>query len=187
LSSEFIREHYGKLLSIEQLSEIDNGDAAKKLFELVSSDQIPTGREVVIGTLRGPDSDRRKLEEMSKLEVATSDICILDFYRFDENCQERLTFKDGICYLQNGLEISLLGRTATFVGLERLIERHRDRLKANNSRIVFFQSNITEDLEAGACAKARREILQQSIQTAFLAFAMLPLRKTNLIKRCRFY
>jgi hypothetical protein len=166
LSSGFIRERYTKLLSSEQPSKIDDGDGAKKLFEIVSSGQIPTGREVVIGTIRGPESAKRQLETVSNLKINPDDICIFDFYRFDDECQQRIKFKDGTCFLQNGLEISLLGRTATFTGLERFIER-QNNLKGGKSQVLFFRSNIDDDLEEGACAKARRDILEKSVPASF--------------------
>ena len=63
------------------------------------------GREVVLGWLRSAEADMEGNADRYLL--------IMEFYRFDDDCNERLRFESGKCIAGNGLEIDLIRRAGS--------------------------------------------------------------------------
>jgi hypothetical protein len=178
VTARFLIDRYSRFFSIEELPpKIDDAASAKKFFEVASSGEIPTGREIVIGKLVGPRSAKKALEGVAKARFKETDLTVFEFYRFDDNCNERIKFSDGKCILQNGLEIELWGRFATYQGLDRYIERQQQKIESESSRLFFLPANIKENPELGECAIARRELLEASIKDARRSFACVRCEK----------
>jgi hypothetical protein len=108
--------------------------------------KFAVGREVVLGRL---SSDELGIP---------AGLVIFEFYRFDDNCAERIRFSDGKCILQNGLEIELIRRTATHVGMTRLIDA--DPSLIGGQEVVFIPINSDDDFEVGLCAETHRARLR---------------------------
>lgn len=111
-----------------------------------SVEGLAVGREVVIGRAMSDDL------------VPVGAIAILELYRFDDQCHCRVMFKNDRLIMAKGVQFEVLGRFATFTGLERFIEEYGDRLK--NERIILLPINSDENFEAGLCATAHRQALQ---------------------------
>jgi hypothetical protein len=156
LQADFILDRYNRFFVDKTPSKIQDVESANRLFEFMRSGEIPTGREIVIG----------RIEPSEDMPFKLDDVCVFEFYRFDQDCNERITFKDGKCILKNGLEINLLGRMATYVGLERFIERQKEKIKSSASKVIFIPANLTDNPENSKCAVQRRQLLQSSIETA---------------------
>ena len=106
------------------------------------------GREVVLGRLS------------SKLLEIPAGLVIFEFYRFDDDCRERIYFTDGKCVLQNGLEIELIRRASTYVGMNRLIQG--DPSLVGGQEVTFVPINSDEDFEVGLCAETYRARLSKA-------------------------
>ncbi len=109
---------------------------------------FPVGREVVLGRLSSGVRDLR------------AGLAIFEFYRFDNDCIERIRFSEGKCILQNGLEIELIRRTATFDGLSRLIAA--DPSLIGEEQVAIAGINSDEDFEVGLCAETHRARLRSA-------------------------
>ncbi|MDZ4362113.1 hypothetical protein [Brevundimonas sp.] len=123
---------------------------AGKLPEAASDDliqvefgqlDVAVGREVVLGWVSLNGDQTTPSERM---------LALIEFYRFDEDCNERIRFEDGKCILGNGMEVELIRRASTFVGMERMIEREPGLL--HDQALTLFPFNGDDDLEAGLCA-----------------------------------
>jgi hypothetical protein len=112
--------------------------------------QFSVGRELVLGTLAETPADQ---------------LLLFEFYRFNEDCQERIRFDDGKCYLSNGLLVESLHRTATYAGMERFIKENPDLV--GERTVVILPINSNQDFEKGICADRQRTLLRN----AFLANA----------------
>lgn len=120
---------------------------AQYLEATFSADSFEVGRELVIG---------RALDDQAPLKKGS--VGIIEFYRFDDDCQPRLRFENNLLILQSGLEIELFGRFATWVGLNRFLDENIERFK--DEEVVFIPMDIDEDLESGLCAATHRNALE---------------------------
>lgn len=113
---------------------------------------VAVGREFVLGWLTVPASQQGGEDERR--------LVLMEFYRFDEECNERIRFENGKCILGNGLEVELIRRASTFVGMERMIEREPEI--AEGQELTFIPFNGDEDLEVGLCAETHRAKVRQA-------------------------
>src|SRR5262249_45828771 len=147
VTSTFLSDRYGKYFGADSASQLADGDLAEKLAKTISIGSIPTGREVIAGVVAQPQEPTTG--QPPDLGIEPGDIVILEFYRFDENCKERLKFINGQCTLKNGLEIRVFARAGTFKGVARVLERylkhHADQHK--DAKLVVVESNIDEKEE----------------------------------------
>jgi hypothetical protein len=85
---------------------------------------------------------------------------VMELYRFDDDCRERVKFEGNTCKLQNGATASLIRRAATYTGLMRLIEA--DPNLVGGEAVTLFPINSKDDYEKGLCAESHRERLKQA-------------------------
>lgn len=112
---------------------------------------VSVGRELVLGRLAlsgdyGSDGNSR--------------LVLMEFYRFDTDCSERIRFVSGRCVLSSGLEIDVIRRTATYAGMVRMMEREPGLAEAKD--LTFFPFNSDDDLEVGVCAETHRAKLHRA-------------------------
>lgn len=110
---------------------------------------LSTGKEVLFGKLQNADGT----------PAIKEDFVIFELRRFDEECKERVAFKDGVCFLKNGMRIALERRTASYVGMERFLESRPD-LTTHRSIVIVPRNGGDEDIERTVCAERRRLVLQ---------------------------
>lgn len=89
-------------------------------------------------------------------------LVIFELVRFSEDCSERISFSEDAATLPNGLEFSLILRSATVQGLMRIIDMDRSIIAGNKVTVCPLDSGI--DLEAGLCADSHRERLRAAIE-----------------------
>ena len=160
VTAEFLTNRYKRFFDLKQVSASPSEGLRVELFDSVRMGSIQTGREVVAGTMSAAGNAMGPVQ--SSIESGLQQrIGIFEFYRFDDTCRERLTFSDGKCMLQNGLEIELLARAATFEGLTRILKRKLSKQDGDKASIVIFQSNLDEDEEFKPCAVERRRLLEK--------------------------
>ncbi|QKC97157.1 hypothetical protein [Mesorhizobium sp. NZP2298] len=87
---------------------------------------------------------------------------IMEFFRFDGNCDERLDFDTTPFTLPNGLQFEVLLRAATEQGIARLINEHLELV--GDQPIVMMRLNSDTDPDAEPCAIAQRERLRNAIK-----------------------
>lgn len=109
---------------------------------------FPVGKEIVL--CRIP-------EEMAPFPAGHT---IMEFYRFNENCAERIEFTEDTMVLAGDRRVPLVRRAATHSGLMRLI--HADPSLIGDAPLTMYAMNIDEDLEAGLCAEVHRERLKKA-------------------------
>ncbi len=110
---------------------------------------FPVGKEVVL--CRVPDG----------MPPFSQGISIMEFYRFNEDCAERICFTEDSVVLSGDRRIPLLRRAATYSGLMRLIDG--DRSLIGDAEVTFYPMNKNEDLEVGLCSEIHRERLRKSV------------------------
>lgn len=125
-----------------------NTDAAEELFKITLEGELSVAREIV-------------LCESDGSSIFPEGLCMVEFYRFDEDCRERIGFSDDTVILANGTELTLLQRAATFEGMTRLMKRDQGLLEKRE--ITLMPANIDEDIEQSSCAKIQRQRVDHAI------------------------
>jgi hypothetical protein len=92
--------------------------------------------------------------------ISPPGLAIMEFYRFDENCAERIAFSEDSIELKNGLSFPLMRRAATQSGLLRIIEA--DPSLIGEKQLTIIPLNSEEDFELGLCAELHRERLRKA-------------------------
>ncbi|MGO9004598.1 MAG: hypothetical protein ACLQIQ_06840 [Beijerinckiaceae bacterium] len=95
------------------------------------------------------------LVRFPKTDFPLAGLVILELYRFDTNCNERVFFEGSVCRLQNGFEGELLRRAATFEGLMRIIDH--DCSLVGEESVTIAGINSDENFELGPCANLHRK------------------------------
>lgn len=83
---------------------------------------------------------------------------IIETYRFDEDCRERLHYEEDTVEFSNGIKVPLLRRAATYEGMERHLKRYPNLVGENELTICPINSD--EDFETSGCAEIHRARLQ---------------------------
>ncbi|MGE0094100.1 MAG: hypothetical protein AB7M05_05285 [Alphaproteobacteria bacterium] len=149
LLSEYVNTNYGKFLGKAEERSVDFDE--KEFFKIEFKDfEFPVGREVVLG-IPPPELIKSGKEKLT----------ILEFYRFDDNCEERIVFRDGKCVLKNGLEFEVIRRTATYAGMTRYLAANSSVVE--NKDVVLMGINSEKNYEEGICAERHRAILREAI------------------------
>ena len=148
LSAENLVEQYGKYLSSPEETKEEIFHSFFKIEE--RGDGLRAGRDVFLCDLpaaRGP---------------LPKGLAVVETYRFDEDCNERLRFSDQTVTFGDGFEAKLLLRSATYDGLLRMLEKRPDLI--GDREVHFCPINSDEDFEDGPCAKIYAERLDQAFQ-----------------------
>ncbi|MGX1170325.1 hypothetical protein AB7M16_006591 [Bradyrhizobium sp. USDA 372] len=142
------REKYARFVRSAEFTAPVQAETFLK-FEFGSFD-FPVGREVLLGTLS---------EEGEQLGQS-GNLVLMEFRRFNDDCEERLQFGGSKCRLKNGIVIDVLRRTATMTGMLRYIERHKEIIQG--AELVHFPFDSDEDLQKGLCAEMHRHKLRDA-------------------------
>ena len=94
LSVDFLRGQYRNFFVPNQQPGTAQQSIAATMFQILEKGELPTGRELVLGTFDEPTA--QGVASISKL-------FLFEFYRFDNSCNERIAFKDGECHLPEWL------------------------------------------------------------------------------------
>lgn len=86
---------------------------------------------------------------------------VIEFYRFDENGNERILFTKDKCILSNGLELELINRSATFEGLQRIITSKPTPIE--NDSIALIPIKGDENYEESLYAIKHKEMLKEKL------------------------
>ncbi|WP_146238412.1 hypothetical protein [Streptomyces sp. Act143] len=153
LSAAGLRERMGRYVS--QPSNVDGtyDGVASELFTKDLLSGLSYGREVVL--VRDP------FEEC--------DFLITDVRRFDDTGVRRVKLSEGHVELAQGERWELVGRWATYAGLERYLDRHLDEYR--EARLVVAPSNFADDPNGDLAALAHGvqcASLASSIEDPFL-------------------
>ncbi|WP_405644186.1 hypothetical protein [Streptomyces uncialis] len=127
LNAAGLKERMGRYVS--KPAE-DNGKRDEVTSEIFTKDLLAGlsyGREVVL--VRAP--------------VEECDFLIADVRRFDDAGARRVKFSEGYVEIAQGERWELVGRWATYAGLERYLDRHLD--KYQGTRLVVAPSNFTDN------------------------------------------
>jgi hypothetical protein len=111
---------------------------------------ISTGRDVALCYSTGDDSP------------FPEGYIIVETYRFDEDCKERLKYDDDFVTFSAGFKASLLRRAATYVGMTRVLTLSPDLVGDNT--VTILPINSEEDFEESSCANIHRERLQRAAE-----------------------
>lgn len=148
LSSKHLVEQYGKYLSSPEATK---EEIIHSFFQIEKrGDGLRAGRDVFLCDLpaaRGP---------------LPKGLAVVETYRFDEDCNERLRFADHTVTFGDGFEAKLLLRSATYDGLVRMLEKRPDLL--GDREVHFCPINSDENFEEGPCAKIHAKRLEQALQ-----------------------
>lgn len=109
---------------------------------------FPVGKEVVL--CRVPEG----------MPPFSPGLAIFEFYRFDQDCGERIFFSEDTVALSGERHLPLLRRAATYSGLMRLIDS--DPSLITGEELTIYSMNENEDLEVGLCAEVHRERLKKA-------------------------
>lgn len=93
---------------------------------------------------------------------AVGQFFLMEFFRFDEDCNERLDFTGAAFTLPNGAKFEVLLRAATTEGMARLL---KERPELGRDRPVYALGiNSDEDPNGSPCAVAQAKRLQAAIR-----------------------
>jgi hypothetical protein len=148
LSSEHLVNQYGKYLSApEETKE----EIFQSFFQFERrGDGLKAGREVFLCDFPAARGPIRK------------GLAVVETYRFDDECNERLQFTDQTVIFGDGFEARLLLRSATYEGFTRQLE-HRSEL-VGDREVHFYPINSDDSFEEGPCAKIHEQRLDQAFQ-----------------------
>lgn len=149
VNAEKIQSRYKKF-RIEKAPQTP-AERSQFLQTVIRDIPLSTGKEVLFG---------RFLDHEGK-SVTGTDYAIVELHRFDDNCNERVVFKDGQCQFANGLRIELERRTSSYMGMERFLKSRPD-LTAEKSIVMIPSNDGGEDIEKSVCAEKHRQVLQAS-------------------------
>ena len=88
---------------------------------------------------------------------------VVETYRFDEHCAERLEFREHSVVFAGSVEIPLLRRAATYEGMTRILEN--DPSLVEDNEVTLYPINSDENFEDSACATTHRERLQRALES----------------------
>ena len=89
---------------------------------------------------------------------------IMEFFRFEDNCDERLIFGTTPFTLANGLQFEVLLRAATEEGIARLMKERPEICSAISRSSCSSGLNSDSDPNSEPCAIAQRERLRNAIK-----------------------
>lgn len=148
LSAKNLVEQYGKYLSSPDETK---EEIFQSFFRIEKrGNGLGAGRDVFLCDLpaaRGP---------------LPKGLAIVETYRFDENCSERLSFSDQTVTFGDGFEAKLLLRSATYDGLLRMLEKRPNLI--GDREVHIWPINSDKDFEEGPCAKIHARRLEQAFQ-----------------------
>ncbi len=121
---------------------------AKKLIDINISGNFSAGREIIIC-----ESDGRS-------KIIPEGLYLFEFYRFDNNCKERIRISDDQVTLSDGTTLKLLRRSATFEGVNRLAKRDERLLR--DRKVIVMPANLHGNIEESPCAKIHQERIKRA-------------------------
>jgi len=126
-----------------------DADTADELIKIKIEGSFSAGREVVL------------CESDGSSKVFPEGLCIIEFYRFDDDCNERIRISDDQVTLGNGSTLKLLRRSATFEGMTRLAKRNEAPFQERE--VIIMPGNLPDDIEESTCAKMHHERIERAI------------------------
>lgn len=141
---EEIEKSYERFRSEEKAVE---EEATAELMRFEIGRDISAGREVVLCESDG--------------EILPEGLNLIEFYRFDSECNERIRFDGEKVILGDGRTLKILRRAATYEGMTRLIER--DSNLAKGKEIHLIPANRLDNVDESPCALVQRERIEKAI------------------------
>lgn len=144
VTKRILRKYY--LRNEDQIAEAD----FLEFFDL--ADNYPSGKDVVV--VEADATFVLRITEVLEIEMdQMPDYLVMEMFRFDENCERKVSFKNGKCILQDGItELKLILRSATWDSLIRLTETDKDIFGDNN--VLILPANDIDNVEDSECAKS---------------------------------
>ena len=143
-----VAKTYERFLKAAEVSERENW------FECqIEGSGFSAGKEVVLGFV---EADKSKTFDVGSALLAET-------IRFDDNCEQRVRFRNGRCYLAAGsLVVRLLARSATYTGMIRLLDEVKDRL----NDIKLYRIPMCPDVnpESGLCVEHHKQLLEAAFR-----------------------
>lgn len=143
-----MRENYSRFLISGPAS---NPEVTSRVIELVTEGGLASAREILL------------CESEGGIGPFPDGMCVIELYRFDDDCKERIRIEDDDVVFGSGARVKLLARASTFEGMNRLLKREDVRLKDRD--LTFMMANLPDDLEDSSCAKLQRERIKTAIAT----------------------
>jgi hypothetical protein len=148
-SKDLLQSYARFRTSSESLADVES-EAELLRIELGDMD-FPAGKEVVLCELN---------EEA--LGISPGPV-LLELYRFDQDCNERCKFSEEAVELLNGQKFRLIRRSATMVGMSRILEANPKLI--GDRQLTIVPMNTEEDFEVSTCAQIHRERLRTAALT----------------------
>ncbi len=127
--------------------------ASEELLEVsFRGTTFAAGREVVLTRIE---------KEIDFGEEKVSGLAIIEFYRFDDDCRERIRFTDESVILSDGSSLPLLRRTSTFEGMNRQIDLEPNLVRND---LTMIPINSDEVYDETTCAKLHRARLDRAFR-----------------------
>ena len=115
-----------------------------------SADQFSVGKEVVFGRLLTTARD-----------IEAGSVCVFEFYRFDDDCHERITFDGDVVIFGKNTRMKLFARFSSITGFERYVEEEFEMSEIGDGTLYMNPMNIDWDVETGLCAANHRRALER--------------------------
>lgn len=148
LTSKDLNEHYGKYLSSPEETK---AEIIQSFFQIeYRGDGFRAGRDVFLCDL---PTARYPLPK---------GLAVVETYRFDDQCNERIQFTDHSVIFGDGFEAPLLLRAATYDGLTRLFEGRRELV--GEREVHFCPINSEKNFDDSSCAKIHTQSLENALK-----------------------
>jgi len=144
VNKEGLMSKFGKYLSKDIDTDLDESNKEELLqWEFKLTDKCSSAREVIL----------------VKSVVDKADYLIFELIRFNEDCSRRFSFKGDQCLFQNGSSWTVVYRSSTYKGLDRLIEANPTGF-LSDKKIIDFPANLSEnsDIENSLCSTMHSEL-----------------------------
>lgn len=113
--------------------------------------QISSGKEVVL-----VESN----EQSAKLLKTKTDLLVLEFYRFDDNCNKRLKFlSSSVIWGKLQIESKILHRSATMQGMTRFLENNSEHIKSKSVGLCLAKE--IDDVDETPCARLHADLCKK--------------------------
>ncbi len=149
---------YGQYKDLLKISNTESSSDSNAFWDItVNNSNISSGKEVL---LCKPNDT---LFNMIKENNEKIDYCIIEIYRFDDNCDKKLNFQDNQCILLDGSKLELIARASSNVRIEQFLLENKIRFE-NSSIALFPASDEIEYVEHTPCTQLYADTLLSKLK-----------------------